>query len=318
MTRSRATLVSLPQISNLVSGTAQVTEGSGRLLVLAVGERSEWGRTMALVASEPAPTPLQAALGTLAAAIGKVGLVVGALCFVVLLVRRAPAARREPLTSNRAGLASGPRRMRGHSRACSTPVDKAALAGSGPLRHCTAGRRGSLWRSARAAQRVQGARGWPVQSCGAAVPCCAGQNRGPLGAGCRWCIRERGFPLDRIVEGPLQFFIFAVTIVVVAVPEGLPLAVTISLAYRRAPGRAHPAWAADGPPQTGALRCRVLVYSYRKIMVYVDALVALSVSRWAVAARLASQQSPSPPWVAAVQGRGLLPPALKDPVALWA
>ena len=34
------------------------------------------------------------------------------------------------------------------------------------------------------------------------------------------------------MEGPLQFFIFAVTIVVVAVPEGLPLAVTISLAYR--------------------------------------------------------------------------------------
>ena len=30
----------------------QVTEGSGRLLVLAVRERSEWGCTMALVASE--------------------------------------------------------------------------------------------------------------------------------------------------------------------------------------------------------------------------------------------------------------------------
>ena len=65
----------------------QVTEGSGRMLVLAVGERSEWGRTMAMVASEPAPTPLQTSLGVLAAAIGKVGLVVGGLCFVVLLVR---------------------------------------------------------------------------------------------------------------------------------------------------------------------------------------------------------------------------------------
>lgn len=32
-------------------------------------------------------------------------------------------------------------------------------------------------------------------------------------------------------DGPIQFFLFAVTIVVVAVPEGLPLAVTISLAY---------------------------------------------------------------------------------------
>lgn len=44
-------------------------------------------------------------------------------------------------------------------------------------------------------------------------------------------IQNRGFPLDLIVSGPLKFFIFAVTIVVVAVPEGLPLAVTISLAY---------------------------------------------------------------------------------------
>ena len=47
----------------------------------------------------------------------------------------------------------------------------------------------------------------------------------------RWMIQNRGFPLALIVSGPLKFFIFAVTIVVVAVPEGLPLAVTISLAY---------------------------------------------------------------------------------------
>ena len=44
-------------------------------------------------------------------------------------------------------------------------------------------------------------------------------------------IENKGFPVHKIVEGPLNFFIFAVTIVVVAVPEGLPLAVTISLAY---------------------------------------------------------------------------------------
>ena len=42
-------------------------------------------------------------------------------------------------------------------------------------------------------------------------------------------ISNKGFPADQIASGPLQFFIFAVTIVVVAVPEGLPLAVTISL-----------------------------------------------------------------------------------------
>ena len=48
---------------------------------------------------------------------------------------------------------------------------------------------------------------------------------------CRWCVQYRGFPLKHIADGPLAFFIFGVTIVVVAVPEGLPLAVTISLAY---------------------------------------------------------------------------------------
>ena len=37
--------------------------------------------------------------------------------------------------------------------------------------------------------------------------------------------------MSKFSEGPLEFFIFAVTILVVAVPEGLPLAVTISLAY---------------------------------------------------------------------------------------
>lgn len=47
----------------------------------------------------------------------------------------------------------------------------------------------------------------------------------------RWCIEHKGFPLSQFQEGPLHFFIFAVTIVVVAVPEGLPLAVTIALAY---------------------------------------------------------------------------------------
>lgn len=65
----------------------QVTEGSGKALVLAVGTDSEWGRTMAMVCGEAGNTPLQEALTTLAAAIGKVGLAVGVLCFVVLLIR---------------------------------------------------------------------------------------------------------------------------------------------------------------------------------------------------------------------------------------
>lgn len=44
-------------------------------------------------------------------------------------------------------------------------------------------------------------------------------------------VENSGFPISKFSEGPLQFFIFAVTILVVAVPEGLPLAVTISLAF---------------------------------------------------------------------------------------
>lgn len=47
----------------------------------------------------------------------------------------------------------------------------------------------------------------------------------------RWMVENSGFPISKFSEGPLQFFIFAVTILVVAVPEGLPLAVTISLAF---------------------------------------------------------------------------------------
>lgn len=48
----------------------------------------------------------------------------------------------------------------------------------------------------------------------------------------RWCVINNGFPLKKINNnGPIQFFLYAITIIVVAVPEGLPLAVTISLAY---------------------------------------------------------------------------------------
>jgi Ca2+-transporting ATPase len=112
---------------------SQVSEGSGKAMVMAVGPHSEWGKTMALVARESGNTPLQEKLGVLAAAIGKIGLFVAVVCFLVLLIR--------------------------------------------------------------------------------------------------WIVENKGFPWSEFASGPLEFFIFAVTIVVVAVPEGLPLAVTISLAY---------------------------------------------------------------------------------------
>ena len=111
----------------------QVQEGSGTMVVTAVGVHSEWGRTMAMVVGDAGTTPLQEALTVLAQAVGKVGLGVGVLCFLVLMVR--------------------------------------------------------------------------------------------------WMVENKGFPLAQFSSGPLRFFIFAITIIVVAVPEGLPLAVTISLAY---------------------------------------------------------------------------------------
>jgi P-type Ca2+ transporter type 2C len=102
------------------------------MLVLAVGERSEWGKTLALVVGEAGDTPLQEKLEDLAGAIGKVGLGVAILCFVALMLT------------------------------------------------------------------------WLVK------------NRGQY--------KAHGIDI-------LHYFLFAVTIVVVAVPEGLPLAVTIALAY---------------------------------------------------------------------------------------
>ena len=118
----------------LRSGT-QVSEGSGRMLVVAVGAQSEWGKTMALVSEAGGEnTPLQDNLSDLAGAIAKVGFGVAAACFLALLIK--------------------------------------------------------------------------------------------------WCVVNKGFPISKINDnGPVQFFLYAVTIVVVAVPEGLPLAVTIALAY---------------------------------------------------------------------------------------
>ncbi|MEW5311473.1 MAG: hypothetical protein WDW38_003186 [Sanguina aurantia] len=48
----------------------------------------------------------------------------------------------------------------------------------------------------------------------------------------KWLVVNHGFPIAQVNNnGPVQFFLYAITIIVVAVPEGLPLAVTISLAY---------------------------------------------------------------------------------------
>ena len=66
----------------------QVTEGSGHVLVIAVGPNSTWGKTMALVSEAgDEETPLQQKLGVLATAIGKIGLAVAISCFVAQLIK---------------------------------------------------------------------------------------------------------------------------------------------------------------------------------------------------------------------------------------
>eukprot|EP00201_Polytomella_parva_P009432 CAMPEP_0175050876 /NCGR_PEP_ID=MMETSP0052_2-20121109/7489_1 /TAXON_ID=51329 ORGANISM="Polytomella parva, Strain SAG 63-3" /NCGR_SAMPLE_ID=MMETSP0052_2 /ASSEMBLY_ACC=CAM_ASM_000194 /LENGTH=692 /DNA_ID=CAMNT_0016315101 /DNA_START=58 /DNA_END=2132 /DNA_ORIENTATION=+ len=127
-------IVEGPEDGWVRSGT-QVSEGSGKLLIIAVGELSEWGKTMLLVGEAgDDETPLQEKLTVVASTVGKVGFGVAICCFIALLIK--------------------------------------------------------------------------------------------------WCVINHGFPVKQINDnGPVQFFLFAVTIIVVAVPEGLPLAVTISLAY---------------------------------------------------------------------------------------
>ncbi|GAX78129.1 hypothetical protein CEUSTIGMA_g5571.t1 [Chlamydomonas eustigma] len=125
---------SLDQDPWIRSGT-QVTEGSGKALIVAVGENSEWGKTMALMeeAGED-ETPLQAKLEVVAGAIGKVGFGVAIVCFIALMIE--------------------------------------------------------------------------------------------------WLVKNQGnYAANVNQNGPIAFFLYGVTIIVVAVPEGLPLAVTISLAY---------------------------------------------------------------------------------------
>jgi magnesium-transporting ATPase (P-type) len=67
---------------------AQVNEGSGHMLVTAVGPNSEWGKTMLLVAEAgDDETPLQGKLTIVATQVSKMGVAVGILCFFALFIK---------------------------------------------------------------------------------------------------------------------------------------------------------------------------------------------------------------------------------------
>ncbi|CAN1813830.1 Calcium-transporting ATPase 4, plasma membrane-type [Linum perenne] len=71
----------------LLSGT-KVQDGSGKMLVTAVGMRTEWGRLMVTLSEAgDEETPLQVKLNGVATIIGKIGLVFAMMTFLVLLGR---------------------------------------------------------------------------------------------------------------------------------------------------------------------------------------------------------------------------------------
>jgi len=70
----------------MLSGT-QVNEGSGVMLVTAVGMNSEWGITYSKLIVPTEDTPLQESLNKLAKTIGYVGTVIAVLVFIVLSIR---------------------------------------------------------------------------------------------------------------------------------------------------------------------------------------------------------------------------------------
>ncbi|KAJ4849530.1 Alpha carbonic anhydrase 4 [Turnera subulata] len=71
----------------LLSGT-KVQDGSGKMMVTAVGMRTEWGRLMVTLSETgDDETPLQVKLNGVATIIGKIGLAFAMMTFLVLLVR---------------------------------------------------------------------------------------------------------------------------------------------------------------------------------------------------------------------------------------
>jgi len=77
---------SLEQDSFLVSGTT-VSEGAGVVVVVAAGESSQWGIILSELIQEPDETPLQERLDKLALLLGKFGILVAFLTFMVSLFR---------------------------------------------------------------------------------------------------------------------------------------------------------------------------------------------------------------------------------------
>ncbi|GAT95506.1 plasma membrane calcium-transporting ATPase putative [Entamoeba histolytica] len=154
---------------SMMSGT-KVTDGNGKMLVVAVGPNSLWGKTMEAVnQNKSAPTPLQENLDELAVKIGYLGMGCGALVFIVLTIYYIVSQFT-------------------HKDVLKADEEKGIIAG---CLECNVTREDVMWNE--------------------------------------YC-EKYSFDWSSLT-GLIDYFIIGVTIIVVAVPEGLPLAVTISLAY---------------------------------------------------------------------------------------
>ncbi|EMH73509.1 plasma membrane calcium-transporting atpase, putative, partial [Entamoeba histolytica HM-1:IMSS-B] len=152
---------------SMMSGT-KVMDGNGKMLVVAVGPNSLWGKTMEAVnQNKSAPTPLQENLDELAVKIGYLGMGCGALVFIVLTIYYIVSQFT-------------------HKDVLKADEEKGIIAG---CLECNVTREDVMWNE--------------------------------------YC-EKYSFDWSSLT-GLIDYFIIGVTIIVVAVPEGLPLAVTISL-----------------------------------------------------------------------------------------
>jgi P-type E1-E2 ATPase len=84
MTGESVTIWKTREKSPVMLSGCTVAEGTGTMLVLAVGSRSEWGKTLAqLNEGEQEDTPLQEKLDALAIFIGKIGITAATLIFII-------------------------------------------------------------------------------------------------------------------------------------------------------------------------------------------------------------------------------------------
>lgn len=195
----------------MLSGT-KVMNGSGMFLVIAVGENSEAGQIKMIVQGgaprlaslDESPQASMAEEGSgmksiltekldrLSTRIGKMGTLIALICFIVMVVR----------------------------------FSVTTYAIESDSTHCAALESGSVCNSSKASDLNPNGNLWPVcGSPGSEGTCCKDTDAGAIiqGSPCPWLKVHLG--------EFIRFFITAITILVVAVPEGLPLAVTLSLAF---------------------------------------------------------------------------------------